>query len=294
MLCVIGDVVQDIVVWQEEEIREATDTKSTIHVTRGGSAANVAAFAGPRTDTRFIGCVGDDLAGIALTRDLESRHVDVKMQVKGSTGTIVVQINKNGERNMFPSRGASGMLEAVDPTWLTGVDLLHITAYSLEVNPTRESVIAAAERVHQNGGKVSFDVSSLFTLNTLGEDLFLSLMRRIAPDYISANQDESRALKLASGDDPGANLSSFPNTVLLSRNGAEATRVFRSGVFDGAVAVQPAELIRDLTGAGDAFNGGFLASIDNGETNLLVAVEKAHQLARRVLACPGASEPAID
>ncbi len=51
MLGVIGDVVQDVVVWQLEEIRHATDTKSKIMMTRGGSAANVAAFAASRYPT---------------------------------------------------------------------------------------------------------------------------------------------------------------------------------------------------------------------------------------------------
>ena len=68
MLAVIGDIVQDIVVWQREKVRPATDTASDIFIQRGGSAANVAAFAGPRTPTRFIGCVGDDLAGACSPR----------------------------------------------------------------------------------------------------------------------------------------------------------------------------------------------------------------------------------
>ena len=48
MLGVVGDVVQDVVVWQMEEVRYATDTKSEVMMQRGGSAANVAAFAAPR------------------------------------------------------------------------------------------------------------------------------------------------------------------------------------------------------------------------------------------------------
>jgi len=72
VLGVIGDVVQDVVVWQLEEIRAATDTKAEITMTRGGSAANVAAFAAPRHPTRFIGCVGDDLGGLVLTQELKT------------------------------------------------------------------------------------------------------------------------------------------------------------------------------------------------------------------------------
>ena len=55
MLAVIGDVVQDVVVRLRERIRYASDTACDIVIQRGGSAANVAAFAAPRVPTRFIG-----------------------------------------------------------------------------------------------------------------------------------------------------------------------------------------------------------------------------------------------
>lgn len=57
MLAVIGDVVQDIVVWCAQPKQDAIDTQCRIHMMRGGSAANVAAFAATRCTTRFIGCV---------------------------------------------------------------------------------------------------------------------------------------------------------------------------------------------------------------------------------------------
>ena len=73
---------------------------------------------------------------------------------------------------------------------LDGIDLLHLTAYSLEVEPARTSVVEAARRVHDNGGRVSFDVSSVYTIERLGDEEFVRLLKQIAPDFISANQDE--------------------------------------------------------------------------------------------------------
>ena len=131
MLGVIGDVVQDVVVWMQEPLRPATDTQSEITMRRGGSAANVAAFAGPRHPTRFIGRVGDDIGGYAVRRELEDRGVDVRLQVGAMTGMIVVLIDDRGERMMFPSRGESALIEHVDDAWLEDLEILHITGYSL-------------------------------------------------------------------------------------------------------------------------------------------------------------------
>ncbi len=109
MLGVIGDVVQDVVVWQLEPQRRGTDTRSEIVMRRGGSAANVAAFAGSRYPTRFIGCVGDDLGGHVVRQELEGHGVDARLRTDATahTGMIVLLIDEQGERTMFPSRGAN-------------------------------------------------------------------------------------------------------------------------------------------------------------------------------------------
>lgn len=203
MLGVIGDVVQDVVVWQLEEVREATDTKSEVRMRRGGSAANVAAFAAPRYPTRFIGCVGDDLAGVALTRDLEERGVQVRMQVRDNTGMIVVLIDRKGERVMFPSRAACTQLETLDPAWLDDVEILHVTAYSFESGTTAQTVLDAVHEHKARGGLVSMDVSSVGMIDHFGVEAFLDLMADCQPDFISANRDEASYLGLADGPVPG-------------------------------------------------------------------------------------------
>ena len=294
MLGVIGDVVQDVVVWMQEELRPATDTRSEITMRRGGSAANVAAFAGPRHPTRFIGRVGADLGGHVVRQELEGHGVDVRLQVGESTGMIVVLIDDRGERSMFPSRGESARIAPVEQAWLDDLEILHLTGYSLAEEPSASNVLDAARRVHEAGGRVSFDVSSTGMIDLYGIDRFVDLVVDLAPDVITANDDEARMLGLVdAAAGPGPLARRLPETVVLARAGQDPTRVLRGGDLVATVPVTPAEVVRDMTGAGDAFNAGFLTATLRG-AGLEEAVMAAHSLARRVLAHPGASEGEVD
>ena len=294
MLGVIGDVVQDVVVWQLEAQRKATDTKSEISMRRGGSAANVAAFAAPRYPTRFIGCVGDDLGGHVLRRELEGRGVDVRLQVDvtATTGMIVLLIDEQGERTMFPSRGANAHLTTIDPAWLEDLEILHVTAYSFESGSTADAAFRAVTSQHERGGLVSLDLSSTGLIRHYGLDAFRDLVQRCRPDFISANEDESELLELVVDGEPGPGLGRFPGALLLARRGKDSTMVIRDGHVEATVPVQPVQDVRDLTGAGDAFNAGFLTSFLKTGGDVVASVEAAHALAARVLRSPGATEEA--
>lgn len=292
MLGVIGDVVEDVVVWQLEEPREATDVKSEVRMRRGGSGANVAAFAAPRYPTRFIGCVGDDIAGVSLRRELEGHGVDVRLQVRDHTGMIVVLIDRQGERVMFPSRGACAHLQALDPAWLDDLEILHVTAYSFESGTTAQAVLDAVRDQKRRGGRVCMDVSSVGMIEHFGVPAFLDLMTSCEPDFVSANRDEALYLGLADGALPGPNLPRYGGTTLLARQGKEATNIFVGGRHLETVPVEPVADVRDLTGAGDAFNAGFLTAHLNGG-DLVSSCLAGHALSARVLASPGATEPPL-
>lgn len=291
MLGVLGDVVQDVVVWQLEPQRKASDTRSEITMRRGGSAANVAAFAASRYPTRFIGCVGDDLGGHVLRGELEGHGVDVRLQVEPTahTGMIVLLIDEHGERTMFPSRGANALLQQVSSSWLDDLEVLHVTAYSFESGTTADAAFEAVTAQHDRGGLVSVDVSSIGLIEHYGVDAFLDLLERLRPDFISANEDECRILDLAADGHPGTSLARYPDATLLARRGKDATTILCGDRALATVPVAPVEDVRDLTGAGDAFNAGFLTAHLNG-SDVVRACRAGHALAARVLRSPGATE----
>ncbi|HEU4756020.1 MAG TPA: PfkB family carbohydrate kinase, partial [Agromyces sp.] len=159
-LVVVGDLLEDIVVWATEPIRPATDSAAQVFRSRGGSAANVAAHAAALAPTRFIGRVGDDGAGRALESALAATGVDVRVQRSGRTGAVVLIVAPDGERTMFPDRAAAAELDRVDPDWLDGVAWLHVPSYGFEHEPMRGEVRRLLSLARDRGAHVSIDASS--------------------------------------------------------------------------------------------------------------------------------------
>ena len=180
VLTVIGDLVEDIVVWTTAPSRHGTDNPASISRSRGGSAANVAAKAAAMTPTRFVGRVGNDAAGASLVAALDATGVDVRVQRGGRTGSVVVVVDPgDGERTMYPDRGASAELASVDHEWLTGTTLLHVPAYGFTTEPAAGSILDAIEYVRRRGSQLSIDASAVSVIETFGGDRFTSLLEQL-------------------------------------------------------------------------------------------------------------------
>jgi len=205
------------------------------------------------------------------------------VQREGRTGTVVLLVDAEGERTMFPDRGASALLEGVDTSWLDGIAWLHVPAYGLEREPMRGEIVRLAAIAASAGARVSLDASSTGLLAGLGVDLALESIRGVAPDVLFANEAEAELLGISGG---GAVAASVAHTVVV-KHGPSPTDVIEAGVLMARVEVAPVPGIRDLTGAGDAFAAGFLAATIGG-ADAAAACMAGHASAASVLANPGA------
>jgi sugar/nucleoside kinase (ribokinase family) len=253
MLACLGDLVEDVIVRLDGAVNVASDTHAHISRRRGGSAANVAARAaalGHRA--RFLGQVGTDAIGAALTAQLADEGVDTSMvRRSGSTGTIVALVDRAGERTMLTDRRTCRDLDDPDPAWLDGVDTLHVPFYSLAGGHIADTATTVIRWAHQRGIAVSVDLSSRAILFEVGIDEVVRRLADTAPSVVFANADEADALTV---DGP------LVGAITVVKRGPRPAVIHRN---DGSVAEAEAIAVPgaiDTTGAGDAFAAGFLTS----------------------------------
>jgi sugar/nucleoside kinase (ribokinase family) len=283
VLCTIGDLIEDVVVWLSAEPYLGTDTDSIIQRTRGGSAANVAMFAAlTGTESRFIGQVGNDALGQQLCSSLQQAGVDVCVVAEGRTGSIVVLVQPNGERTFLTDRGVASHLSLVNASLMANVGILHVPSYSLVTEPLASTSLLYIKAAQSLGAVISIDASSTSVLEHFGVARYKSLIQSIQPQVFLCNEDEAGLLGVGVTEGmPGAAL-----TVI--KRGAHSTLAISQNNERSEVAVAPVANIVDTTGAGDAFAAGFLPTFV-ATNDVEVAIARGHAVAARVLRSPGAT-----
>ena len=306
---VLGDLVLDVVLRASAPIETGTDVPGRVEIRQGGSAANVArwlARLGARSS--LVCAVGRDGAGRSLVAQLRRDDVTVRaIRVAGHrTGRIGVLVAPSGERSFVADRRAATRMEPQDlkPEWFDGIELIHLPAYSLLVEPLGSAGVRAVELTRARGARgalVSVDLASVGPLLTHGRREARELVARLQPDLVFATETEAEALL---GRHAPEGLLDDTKVAVIKR-GPRGARVFARDDdatpgepplrFDVATTPVPAE---DTTGAGDAFDAGFIAgwlgALQGGQLGanaLHRATMAGHRAAQRHLRSPRTELP---
>ncbi|HXF58159.1 MAG TPA: PfkB family carbohydrate kinase [Actinomycetota bacterium] len=261
-LVVVGDVMVDVAV-EAAQLARGGDVHGTVLVRPAGSGANAAvwaASAGARV--RLYGRVGDDLAGRLLTQALAGRGVDARLAVDpgARTGAMLV-VRERDERSMVADRGANARLAPADLPKALDATAVLASGYLLFDPGSEGAARAALERARARW--VAVDAASWPLLQAYGRDRFFEATE--AANVLFANELEVRAL----AREPGAAGVRRQAVRLAARFELVCVKLGARGalaVREGYVAESPAPEVEeaDPTGAGDAFDGVFLAALVQG------------------------------
>ena len=285
----------DVVIAAGSPLERGTDVTGQVSLRQGGSAATTARWLARLGARATLVCaVGRDPIGRALVESIKADGVRVRAsRVAGAaTGRIGVVVAPGGERSFVADRGAADALRPDDlrPAWVAG-DGLHLPAYSLLGSPLGEAGRRAIELARAAGAVVSLDLASAAPLLAKGRRAAQRLVADAAPDLLFATLAEAEAL-LGSSD--LLRLLDAAPLAVLKRGAGGATILVHGAAgplrFDVATApLNPA----DTTGAGDAFDAGFLASFlaAPADTRMRPAALRraalaAHRAAARQLSSP--------
>ena len=265
-LLIVGEVNPDVIVWDADPrpaFGQAERFVEGIRLTIGSSSA-ITACGAARLGLRvaLVGVVGDDALGRYTLDALAAREVDVsgvRVAPGRATGASVI-LGNGSDRAILTSMGtiADARASDVPPALLARARHVHVGSFFLQPGLAAE-VPALFRAAHAGGATTSLDPN--WDPSGRWDGGFAAAAAEA--DVLLPNAAE--CLALAASDD----LEAAARSLAGSGGHPGRTVAVKCGA-DGAIAVAPdGSLARcdaiatnavDTTGAGDAFDAGFLAA----------------------------------
>lgn len=234
------------------------------------TAWHMAQLLGPDFPVGFATKVGSDTISTSFAKELEADGLDIACIARNADRTMgLYMIELDGvERHFHYWRNHSAArLLADDAAWLDRVTrdagLIHVSGITLAIlSPDgRARLWDALAQARLRGARVSFDpnVRPRLWTNVAETRVTLAWFFEITDVALPSFDDEAALWGDAS---PDATLRRFAQAgvpEIVVKNGAGAVLACANGA-EISVPTPPVSDIRDTSGAGDAFNAGYLAA----------------------------------
>ncbi|MGB9729357.1 MAG: carbohydrate kinase family protein [Thermoprotei archaeon] len=219
----------------------------------GGSASNFAvAISRLGVTAGLIASLGDDVFGQLIIDNLKNENVDIshiKIIKNSPTGVVIIFIDEYGERRMIAYRGANLMLnkDDINVKYIKTAKLIHLSGTKLDLS---EYIASIAKH---EGLIVSFDPGSV--ISSMGIIKCKKVLSNT--DILFVNRLEiMQLIGIQDILESAYELINYGLSIVVVKLGS-----------DGSLAVTKNKKIKipafkvkavNTTGAGDAFNAGFL------------------------------------
>jgi 2-dehydro-3-deoxygluconokinase len=248
-------------------------------------------------DVGFITCIGQDNFSDQFAAEMAEDGLDVRGVARDperQMGLYVIEL-KGAERTFHYWRKDSAARRLADDLsrleeQLQGTDLIHVSGITLAIlaDTARENLISCLSRMQDRGAIVSFDPNVRPRLWNSPDDCKIALSRMLAvTDIALPSFDDEQQLW---GDPtPEVTIERFRaagvNEVVV-KDGPRPVHLW-SGETALVVDTPSVVEVRDTTGAGDAFNAGYLsARLRGSEPD--AAVKTGQMLSAEVISTYGA------
>ncbi|MEM1286704.1 MAG: adenosine kinase [Pseudomonadota bacterium] len=254
----------------------------------GGSAGNTAAaIASLGGSAAYIGKVAQDDTGRAYAHDMRGIGVHFDVQPLSAaqgihTATSVILVTPDGERTMNTSLAACQELtvQDIEPNVIRASAITYMEGYLWDPAKAKEAFRYAAKIAKQAGRRVALTLSDSFCVDRFRSE-FIDLMRSGTVDTLFANEHELKALYETADLPTAYNALAQDCDLGIVTLGAKGSMSIQ-GEERVEVGTKPVEDLVDLTGAGDAFAGGYLFGLAR-KMPLNICAELGHLAAGHVI-----------
>ena len=270
----------------EAEFKKLLSTLKIEDTVSGGSVANsIVGLSQLGNQVGFIGKVNDDDLGKKYEEGLKKENVQFFYSKKKEitpTGTCLILITPDSERTMVTFLGTAGKINEndIDTNAVKNSEILFLEGYLWDEGEPKK----AFEKAINNSNKVAMSLSDLFCVER-HKTHFLDLVKNKL-DITFANEQEFMSL---------IDVKKFDEVINFAKNVGKLIIITRGD--KGAVAINKDEVvecfakknlqIKDLTGAGDLFAGGFLHGLINNKSNK-ESLELGAEMSSRIIQIIGA------